>query len=133
MNRPQHGRRVVITSTVVLLGMNLFVIVLSQVVYQIGNPGRQLVRFFICALFCVLMVMGRSWARWVVVVLYTGSGVGALLTAFSEFTEGWAGFPLLAIAMAYLTPVLLLAFSPAVKAFFSARRIRGPDQSIVHT
>ena len=101
--------------------MNLLVIILSVVVYQVGNPTQQLARFLICALFCTLMVMGRSWARWVVVFLYTGSGLGGLLTGFSAITEGGVGFPLLVLGMAYLTPVLRLAFSPSVKSFFESR------------
>jgi hypothetical protein len=124
LSRAHHGRGVVIRSAIVLLGMNLFVIILSGVVYQVGNSAQQLVRFFICAVFCILMVMGRSWARWLVVILYAGSGIGAILTGASAMAEGGVGIPLLALGMAYLTPVLQLAFSPSVKRFFTSRRER---------
>lgn len=128
LSRAQHGRSAVITLAIVLLGMNLFVIILTGVVYQVGDPAQQLVRFFICAVFCILMVMGRSWARWLVVVLYAGSGIGATLTGASAMAEGGVGFPLLVLGMAYLVPVIGLAFSPAVRDFFAIRKDRGPGQ-----
>jgi len=111
----------VIAVTIALLGTNWITVALAVVATQVGNTVQPISRLLICVFLIIMMYFGRSWARWLVVVFYSASGLGAVLTAFRYF-PGRASVFLLAVGCVYFVSVLVLALSPAVRMFLAYRR-----------
>jgi hypothetical protein len=120
--------------SLVLLSVNLVLVILSTLIVPAGPSQGQIIRFGICIGLCVLMCSGHSWARWLVVVLYIGSGLGASLTGISMLPENLAGLNLLAVGFIYFVSISILAFSKAVREFFVFKKpgiplTKEPDES----
>jgi len=126
MNRAVDGRRIVYGISLVLLSVNLVMVIPPILIMPSGPFTTQVIRVGICILLCVLMCRGHSWARWLVVVLYLGSGLGASLKGFSMFPETLAGLILLVVGLIYFVSVSILAFSKAVREFFVFKKLGIP-------
>lgn len=116
----EAGRKLVVTVAAVAIAIS-FLTVTFNVVRDPDRLPQQLVPFGLTLGLCAYLVRGRSWARWISVLLFLIGGIGAVLVSLGLFGKSMGAWAMLTMGVAYLYCTLELS-SPSVRAFFGSSR-----------
>jgi len=122
MNQAQRGRILVLVVISLVLGVSLFVIVISNFVANTGNIVVQGVRFAITAVLCINLYFGKNWVRWLFVVLLAAGGVVSSAAGVSLGTANPGALLIFLMGVIYLVCAVTLALSPSIKMFLQYQR-----------
>ena len=129
MDHVERGRLVVMVVTFVLFGTMFIPFIVTSVLRQTVNPIPPLARLVIVMLLCLMMYLGRSWARWLVVVYCGVFGLKLIGMAIQQLPNNLGGgIYLLVSGITFVASFLTLSFAPAVRVFFAYQQ-KDPEPS----
>lgn len=118
----EKGKMFVIAVVLLILGRDLMNLVLFKDMFG-GNIGS-LVGVCITLLLCLFTYKGRSWARWILVVLCSISFLSGILSVIQyfllNFTMGFTIFDILFSMGINIFAIVCLTMIPSVSDYFEA-------------
>jgi hypothetical protein len=112
-------RKAVVWCAIILIGSSVADLAFTRIVGTNQNLGVQLARMFFTCVLAFFLAQGKSWARWLNVVLLTiGSAIG-VISFVTMFEEYFAISPLrmlwlLGNGLVFGALAIFLTFSPRV-------------------
>ncbi len=122
MTQAQRGRILVLLVCALVLGVWATAIFLANFPTPRGNIEGRIIRFLITLMLCVALYIGKSWARWLLTVLFFAAGI--LSTGIAMF-RGVYGNPFvlfLVLGAAYFIGAMILALSSSIGMFLRYQR-----------
>ena len=122
----RQGRRILLVVIATCLLLSVSSILSYNLVLGPGKMVPQVVRFLLTVLLCVFLYRGKDWARWLFGLLYSYNCIYALSMGIPLLSQSLWGLMILFPGILYLLMVVVLFFSPSVRAFLTAQHEREP-------
>jgi hypothetical protein len=105
-----------------LTAISISVIVFSIMSWDGTPTTKDLIRLMLNTLLCYLLIAGRNWARWTLVVLLVLGTINAVkYIALGQLSLG-SSVVLYTMATTYLTSAMTLGLSSEMKQYFRAQQ-----------
>jgi presenilin-like A22 family membrane protease len=124
------GRRIVLAVIVATLTLSVLSIFTYNVRLGQERITQQIIRYLLTIGLCVLLYKGANWARWVMGSLLGYTGVLAMFGGIAFSFNPRFSLLLIVMGMVYLAAAAALFFIPAVRAYFSQKKIKITTQPV---